>query len=44
MNDLLLEIEEKDTLLLQCHKEQQNLQAQIYEQVRLHNFMYVRRC
>ena len=33
MNDILLEMEEKDALLLKYDRDRQQLQAQIHEQV-----------
>ena len=35
LNDFLLDIKEKNALLLQCGKEKQQFLAQIYEQVQL---------
>ena len=40
MNDLLLEIEEKDALLSQYDRERQQLQAEIHNQVATHIFAY----
>ena len=36
MNDLLLEIEEKDALLSRYDRERQQLQAEIHDQVAIH--------